>query len=74
MRIASENLRIDVVYEVTTVEEVALHWGKHPVTIRRAIDTGRQPLVGRKSGKMWLISTASVYRRWGLPVVPFEAW
>lgn len=55
--------------EVLTAREVALLWGKHPKTVRRAIGTGRYPLEARKSPEdargAWLISRASCIRRWG---------
>jgi len=58
---------MESIYTVTTVEEVAQLWGKHQVSVRRAIDSKRNPLKARKSGNLWLIDVESVVNRWGQP-------
>lgn len=62
---------MNTLLEVLTISEIARCWRKHPLTVRRAIDARRKPLIGRKSpetiGGVWLISRESVVRRWGNP-------
>jgi excisionase family DNA binding protein len=62
---------MNVLEDVLTIREVAQRWGLHPTTVRRAIDAGRLPLTARKSPDdvrgTWLITRASVERRWGKP-------
>lgn len=50
-----------------TITEAAELWRKNPLSVRRAIGTGRYPLLGRKSGDIWLIHIPSLIRRWGDP-------
>lgn len=52
---------------VLTISEVAALWQRHPVSIRRAFDSRKRPLVARKSEHIWLISYESCLRRWGPP-------
>jgi len=54
------------VYTTLTLSEVAAGWHKHHKTVLLAIQTDR--LTARKTGKVYLISYASVIRLWGLPV------
>jgi len=63
---------MDDLYKVSTVEEIAETWGKNPMSIRRAIDSKKNPLVGRRSGKVWIISVDSVVNRWGQPKKRFS--
>ncbi len=60
----------DDLYTVSTILEIARVWHKNPVTVRRAIDSKRNPLEARKSGGVWLVSVESVKRRWGNPPQP----
>lgn len=56
---------------VVTIQEAALLWDKHPLTVRRALNSRCKPLVGRKSPDIergiWLISYQSCIDRWGSP-------
>jgi hypothetical protein len=58
--------------EVLTIPEVAQRYYVHPMTVRRAIGTGRYPLEARKSPDkprgVWLITRVSCERRWGRSV------
>jgi hypothetical protein len=63
---------MDDLYKVSTVEEIAETWGKNPMSVRRAIDSKKKPLVGRRSGKVWIISVDSVVNRWGQPKKRFS--
>lgn len=54
------------VYMALTVNEVAAGWHKHPKTVILAIQNDR--LTARRAGRNWLISYASVVRRWGKPL------
>lgn len=48
------------------IAEVAYLWGKHPNSVRRAIDDRR--LVARQMGSgRWLIYTPSAFACWGEP-------
>lgn len=62
---------MDTLLTVLTIREVAAKWRLHPVTVRRALDAKRNPLVARQSpddrGGVWLISYESCVRRWGNP-------
>lgn len=56
-----------------TVMEIARRWNVNVTTVRRALDSGRNPLRGYKSPEdcprgVWLISVESVVRRWGMPL------
>lgn len=59
---------MESIYQVTTVEEISRLWKKNPVSVRRAIDSKRNPLIARKSGNLWLIDWESVVNRWGQPL------
>lgn len=58
-------------YQVVTLPEACELWGIPRNSIINAIDTstGNEPddLVYRKSGSAWLITVASLTRRWGAP-------
>lgn len=62
---------METLFAVLTITEIAQLWRKHPVTVRRALDARRNPLVARKSPDneqgIWLISYDSCVRRWGQP-------
>lgn len=61
-----------------TISEIARHWRKNRVSVRRAMDSRRIPLLGRKIDfngvfeGLWLIRLDSVVRRWGAPTVPLD--
>lgn len=60
-----------LLYQVCTVPEACDLWGLPRNTIMYAIDIaiGRSDdLVYRKSGSTWLISVASMIRRYGAPI------
>jgi len=57
----------DYLYTVVTLTEAARRWKRHPMTIRRHIDSGR--LCARKSDHIWLISVDSLIELWGGPKV-----
>lgn len=59
------------ILEVVTISEAVQLWQRNNVSIRRAIGTGRRPLMARKSPDspmgIWLISVESLINRWGQP-------
>lgn len=59
-------------FEVVTVKEAARMWGKNRASVVRAIDSRHRPLVARKSDSAWLITVASLRRRWGEPIEPLN--
>lgn len=58
---------MDALHQVLTIPEIAQGWYLHPDTVRKALVTRRNPLVARKSGRVWLVSYESVVKRWGEP-------
>jgi len=72
---------IKQLFETVTISEAAWMWDRHPMTVRRAIDTGKKPLIARRSGDprsklgdesgVYIISVESLIRRWGKPVREF---
>jgi len=58
---------------VVTIAEIARTYGKYPATVLRDMDTLHDPLIGRKSGGVWLISKLSVIRRYGDPPAGWQA-
>ena len=55
----------DALHQVVTVREAAELWGYHPRTSQLAINLGR--INARKSGCIWLVSTASLLQHYGSP-------
>lgn len=55
-----------------TMQEIVRRWNVNITTVRRALNSRRNPLVGYKSPEtergIWLINTDSVIRRWGRPI------
>jgi hypothetical protein len=62
----------DELIKIVTLTEAARLWGKHPTSVRRARDSKRNPLVVRETDRVWLISVASLRRRWGSPKIPLS--
>lgn len=60
---------MDTLLQVLTIPEVAELWGKHPNTIRMAINKGY--LQARRS-RVWMISTPSIIAHWGKPTQPLS--
>lgn len=59
-------------YLCAPVVEVAHLWGKHPNSVRRAIDDGR--LIGRRAyNGQWLVYVPSVWHLWGEPKAEFDS-
>lgn len=55
---------------VVTISEAARLWHKHPTTVRRKLDDYR--VHARMSGRVYLISVASLMKVWGQPLAPFD--
>lgn len=53
---------------VVTLAEACQRWSKARSHIMTEINLGR--IAGRQSGKVWLVSYESLYRRWGPPHYP----
>jgi predicted transcriptional regulator len=58
---------MDELFTLSTISEIAELWGKHPLTVRRALNAKKNPLRARQSGRVILISVESVIKRWGDP-------
>lgn len=56
----------DFLSEVVNVADIRRYWGKHPDTVRRAIDSGRL-CYRQASDNRYLIAKASVIALWGQP-------
>lgn len=56
-----------LIRSVVTIHEVAECWRKSPRTVRQLCQIG--VLVAEKSGGTWLITTQSVFNRWGEPMI-----
>lgn len=56
-----------VIRSVVTIHEASVCWQKSPRTIRNLCQLGI--LVAEKSGGTWLITTQSVFNRWGSPLI-----
>lgn len=63
-------VRMDDLFSLATITEIAELWGLHPMTVRRALNAKKKPLRARQSGRIILISVESVKARWGLPIRP----
>lgn len=55
---------------VVTISEAARIWHKNPTTVRRKLDDYR--VHSRMSGRVYLISVASLIKVWGQPLAPFD--
>lgn len=58
---------METLYSLLTIPEVARMWGKHPDTVRVALGARRNPLVFRKTERVYLVTYESCVRRWGKP-------
>ena len=63
---------MDTLLDVVTVAEAAHMYGKNVRSVRRAIESRYKPLEARQSGTTWLITVASLRRRWGCPKHPVD--
>lgn len=64
---------MDTLLDVVTVAEAAQMYDVNRSSVMRAIESRHKPLEARQSGTTWLITVASLRRRWGCPKHPVDA-
>lgn len=57
-------------YTLLTIPEVARVWERHYGTVHMALGAKRNPLIFRKTDRVYLVTYESCVRRWGEPVHP----
>lgn len=64
---------MNALLEVVTIAEAARFWRKHQTSVKRARDSKYHPLEMRETGHPWLVTVASLKRRWGEPHEPLTS-